>query len=97
EALLDYDKAILLNPRNPDYYYNRGTVKVRLTDFEGGVADFRQSVQINSRYAKGYYSLGMAQIVQKQPENGCRNLAQADRLGYPEAKEAIQTYCQQNP
>jgi tetratricopeptide (TPR) repeat protein len=96
EALLDFDKAILLNPRNPDFYYNRGTVKVRLTDFSGGVADFQQSVRLNANYAKGYYSLGMAEIIQKQPEAGCRHLEQAERLGYPEAKEAILTYCGQS-
>jgi hypothetical protein len=37
----------------------------------------------------------MAQIVTKKLQQGCANLLQADRFGYPEAKDAIRTYCQE--
>ncbi len=93
EALENFDKAILLNPRDENYYYNRGTVKARLQDFPGAILDFRQSIRLNSNFAKGYYSLGMSELLQKKPQDGCLHLEQAQKLGYPEAAKAIETYC----
>ncbi|MCC6818198.1 MAG: hypothetical protein IT245_04860 [Bacteroidia bacterium] len=50
-ALLDYDKAIAINPEKENFYYFRGTLKFyRLHDIEGALRDFDSAI----KYWNGY-------------------------------------------
>ncbi|NOX57061.1 MAG: tetratricopeptide repeat protein [Planctomycetes bacterium] len=44
-ALADFDQAIQLNPDNPDSYTGRGYAKIMLGDYDGAIADAKQSLQ----------------------------------------------------
>jgi Flp pilus assembly protein TadD len=49
EALNNFTKAIRLSPENHIAYFNRGTIKADLGDFEGAKMDFAAASKISQR------------------------------------------------
>jgi tetratricopeptide (TPR) repeat protein len=102
--LQEYDKAIedfsraIEGGRNNTHYYNiRGQVKYAKKDFQGAIEDLTivlksWSGEKNQKRA-AYYWRGMAEIKSGQKESGCLDLKKAEKLGYPEASEALQIFC----
>lgn len=44
-AIVDFNKAIKLNPKSSNLYSNRGLAKFKLKDFNGAIQDFDKSIQ----------------------------------------------------
>jgi tetratricopeptide (TPR) repeat protein/S1-C subfamily serine protease len=57
-AMLDYDKAITINPRFDMAYVNRGIVKSELGDKKGAILDYDKAITINPRYTEAYVNRG---------------------------------------
>jgi tetratricopeptide (TPR) repeat protein/S1-C subfamily serine protease len=57
-AILDYDKAISINPQSAFPYANRGNVKYQLGDKKGAILDYDKAISINFLFANGYHSRG---------------------------------------
>lgn len=93
EAGHDFDKAIQLKPTDPTARFNRGNVRFRQRDYKGAVLDFEAAVRADAKFGKAFHALGLARISLGQREVGCLNLKQSDKLGYPDAKDAVTTYC----
>ena len=47
--MLDYNKAIELNPDYAAAYYSRGTDESALVDYIRAAADFDRSIELNAR------------------------------------------------
>jgi len=63
-------------------------------DFKGAaVIQFENAVKSDAKFGKAFHALGVAQLMEQQKEAGCLNLKQADKLGYPAAKEALEQNC----
>jgi len=60
EALLQYNRAIAFNPKNPIYYCNRAAAYIRLSDNERAVIDCKSALVYNPKYSKAYGRLGIA-------------------------------------
>jgi len=58
EALEDYKKAIELNPRFPDTYFNRGVLYAKLKAIDLALRDFTQVITLNPYYAQAYSNRG---------------------------------------
>ena len=70
EAITDFDKAIILNPKKGDAYYNRGLAKFRLGEiqftrgdvekaqvlYEDGIKDSTQAIRLNPENAYAYHN-----------------------------------------
>ena len=54
QAILDYNRAIELNPQYALAYCNRGNAKTAKGDFDGGIADYNRAIQINPQLALAY-------------------------------------------
>jgi tetratricopeptide (TPR) repeat protein len=93
EAGHDFDKAIQLNPADATARFNRGNVAFRQRNYKGAILDFEAAIRADARFAKAFYALGLARISVGQRSVGCVSLKQADKLGYPDAASAIETYC----
>jgi tetratricopeptide (TPR) repeat protein len=93
-ALNDFDQAIKLNPKNVLALYNRGNIRYQQRDLAGATSDFRQAIQYNPTFGKGFYGLGLAQLLQNQKEMACLSLKQAQKLGYADAANAVAAYCE---
>ncbi|XP_017153997.1 small glutamine-rich tetratricopeptide repeat-containing protein beta [Drosophila miranda] len=60
EALLQYNRAITFDPKNPIFYCNRAAAHIRLGDNERAVTDCKSSLLYNNNYSKAYSRLGVA-------------------------------------
>lgn len=93
EAGHDFDRAIELKPTDATARFNRGNVRFRQRDYKGAVLDFEAAIRAEPTFGKAFHALGLARISLGQREVGCLNLKQADKLGYPDAKDAVTAYC----
>ncbi len=57
-AIADLSQAILLNPNNADFYYERGSILGKLGDKEGAIRDFDNAILRNPHYAQAYLKRG---------------------------------------
>ncbi|MFA9476195.1 MAG: tetratricopeptide repeat protein, partial [Filomicrobium sp.] len=46
-AIADYTKAIALDPKDANFYYNRGVAYEKKSDKDQAIADFRKALEIN--------------------------------------------------
>lgn len=60
EALLQYNRAIAFDPKNPIFYCNRAAAHIRLGDNERAVTDCKSALLYNNNYSKAYCRLGVA-------------------------------------
>lgn len=57
-ALDDYNKALALQPRDPDIWLNRGLVKEKLNDLRGAFQDYTQAITLRENYDKAWLNRG---------------------------------------
>jgi tetratricopeptide (TPR) repeat protein len=57
-ALGDCKKSILLNPKNPGAYCNRGVVYEKMGLISEAIKDYSMAISLNSKYASAYYNRG---------------------------------------
>ena len=53
-AMDDYAKALELNPRYSDVYYNRGNLKFMLSDNEGALDDYNKAIELNPKDSEAF-------------------------------------------
>jgi tetratricopeptide (TPR) repeat protein len=58
EAILDFNKAIELNPKCAVAYYNRGTAYAKSGKFTEANSDNNKAIELNSNNAEAYYNRG---------------------------------------
>lgn len=93
-ALTDLTKAIELNPKNAFALYNRGNLYFEQKKLPNALSDFQKAVEANPSFGKAFYGLGLAQLLNEQRDAGCLSLKQAQQLGYADAVNAVNQYCQ---
>jgi tetratricopeptide (TPR) repeat protein len=66
DAMVEYGRAIELNPKNTDAYYNRALLYQKQGDTKAAFKDFDKIIAINPNYSEPYY--GRGQIYDGQGE-----------------------------
>jgi tetratricopeptide (TPR) repeat protein len=61
-AIVDYTKAIELDPTLKDAYINRGHAKSKLQDYIGAIADFTKAIEVDPDYHYPYYYRGKSKM-----------------------------------
>ena len=67
-AIIDFNKAIELNPKSVfSYYYinayhNRANSKYLLKDYKGAIIDFSKAIEHKPKFATAYYKRGICKI-----------------------------------
>ena len=59
EALNDYNKALSLDEKLEEAYFDRGEVKMELHDYIGAIADFKKAIEIKSNDLEAHYLKAM--------------------------------------
>ena len=54
KALVDYTKAIELDPQDAEFYANRGGTYARLNDYENALKDCSTAIDLNPKFANAY-------------------------------------------
>ena len=54
----DFSKAIEINPRKHEAYYNRGLAKKTIKDYSGAISDYKKAIDIYPYYWEAFSNLG---------------------------------------
>jgi tetratricopeptide (TPR) repeat protein len=87
KAISDFDKALKLNPKEKNAIYNKGNLLFQQQQYT-------DAIELDGKFSKAFYALGLAQQKIGQTEAACINLKKANRLGYTDAQVAIKQYCE---
>jgi tetratricopeptide (TPR) repeat protein len=77
EAIIDYDKAILLDPKNAEYYCRRGIANYELKYFSKALKDFNTSIVLNPN---GFTSIYSRALLKKDLKDYKSSIADYNRL-----------------
>jgi len=92
-AIVHFDRVIGMKPHHEKAYTTRAFAKSQLGDHQGAIEDSRIAIQKYPFYGQSYAVLGMAELQSGQKQNGCKDLNTALDLGFEQAKEYINQYC----
>ena len=81
-AILDWDKAIELNPKYADAYYNRGIAKSDKGDLDGAILDYDKAIELNPKFALAYYNRGLAKKDKGDLDGSKKDIIRARELGF---------------
>ena len=62
DAIVDFNKAIKLNPEHVRAYYKREKAKYHVNDYVGAIDDCTQVIQLNPEHARAYSGRGVAKF-----------------------------------
>ncbi|XP_057672353.1 small glutamine-rich tetratricopeptide repeat-containing protein beta-like isoform X1 [Diorhabda carinulata] len=77
QAIVEYTKAIRMNPYNPVYYCNRAAAYSRLEKHLDAISDCKKAIELDPCYGKAYGRLGIAYSNLNNYEDACKSYAQA--------------------
>ncbi len=80
-ALTDYDKALELDDKLEEAYYERGEVKMELSDYKGAIADFQTATKIDPSDLDAHYLKAMCNFhygYEKQAKNELEDILRKD-------------------
>ncbi|AFY95467.1 tetratricopeptide repeat protein [Chamaesiphon minutus PCC 6605] len=61
-AILEFDRAISIDPKYAEAYINRAVAKLGLGDKQGAISDYSRAIEIDPQDALNYYNRGVAKF-----------------------------------
>lgn len=92
QALYDITAAIVLNPQEPTYYAEKGSLELKVNLPDEAIKTAELCIKRAPEYASGYLILGLAQITKGNKTEGLSNLNKAKELGDTQAQTLIDKY-----
>lgn len=80
EAVSAYDMVLRLKPDFVEAYYNRGTAKTFIADYEAAIADFDEAICLKPEFLEAYYNRGLTKSTLNQFEAAEHDLRTALKL-----------------
>jgi tetratricopeptide (TPR) repeat protein len=93
EALLLLGRLIKQNPSNSRYFFLRGTVYMRSSNWEVARLDFDQAQKIDSKNSEVYLNRGICNHNLGKSTEACNDWRQAIKLGNFQAQELVFKNC----
>ncbi len=82
QAILDYNKAIEIDPRFAQAYSNRGNAYGRKGLYDKAIIDYTKAIEISPKFGKAYVNLGYIWHLKGDNESSCFFYEKACILGY---------------
>jgi tetratricopeptide (TPR) repeat protein len=79
-AILDFSRAIYLNPNYAFAYNNRGSARRRKGDFQGAIADYTKAFQLDPQFAEASYNCGAVRMDVADFDGAISDFGRAIRL-----------------
>ena len=79
-AIVDYNKAIEINPNYSLAYYGRGLAKYDLGDKQGAIVDYNKAIELNPNLADAYYNRGNSYQQLGENQRALADFREAARL-----------------
>lgn len=76
-AIKDFDKAVEINPNNPDLYLNRGYLKHILRDYNSAMEDYNKAISLNKSFAFAYNNRGVLKVALNDTKGALEDYAKA--------------------
>ena len=92
QALQDILVASRLDPKEPLYPTEAGSLLLRLNKLDAAMSAAQQAIQLDAAQPDAYLILGIAQCESKQKESGIKNIQKAKELGNTKADTFLQKY-----
>ena len=85
-AILDFTKALSINPKDANAYSNRGILKRLMKDNTGAISDFSRAIALNPSDAKAYLNRGIAKRSIKDNAGAVLDLEKAKSIFFEQRK-----------
>tara|TARA_R110001592_G_scaffold105579_3_gene296802 strand:- start:53014 stop:53772 length:759 start_codon:yes stop_codon:yes gene_type:complete len=94
DALIDFDKALHADPQQPQVLFNKAKALLGNNDPLNAIATLEALTAIDTRNGAAFYLLGVTEMsaLGKKSE-GCEHLQTALSLGYTQAKDWLDEFC----
>lgn len=79
-AIVDFSRAISINPSNGGYFLIRANAKERKRDYAGAIADYTKAIEISPKFADAYQGRGLAKQKNGDTKGAAADLARAKQL-----------------
>jgi tetratricopeptide (TPR) repeat protein len=79
-ALEEYSKAIGIDLRRPELYYNRGLARIQLHDRADAILDWDKTIALDPRFEQAYFNRGLANFESGDVKAAIRDYDAAIRL-----------------
>ena len=76
-VLLEYERAIALNPKMANAYNNRANIKLSRNDLAGAIADYTKVVELNPKHGLSYFNRGNIHLQQNNTDAAIADFARA--------------------
>lgn len=93
EALSDYDVVIKNETGIAEAYHNRGNLRVMIKDLNGAMEDYNEAISVDENLSITYFNRGVLNILMGYPFEGCMDIQKSRELGYEEAMDKVDLYC----
>ena len=88
-ALYYLNRAIKINDQYRNCYYNRGSVKNTVKDYNGALKDFNNAIAKNNKKAHYYFNRSLTHRNMGNYQQECNDLKKAAQLGSSNAKKVL--------
>lgn len=79
-AIVDYTKAIEIDPDYAPFYFDRGNSKTHLEMFKEAVEDYSRAIALESTMGEAYYGRGIAKATSGDEKGGMEDFHRAQEL-----------------
>ncbi|MDE0324209.1 MAG: tetratricopeptide repeat protein [Candidatus Poribacteria bacterium] len=94
EAISAYDMALRLKPDYAETYYNRGTAKTLIGEYETAIADFDEAIRLNPEFVEAHYNRSQTKVSLSQIEEARYDLEIALKLAEKQECDHIKSNIQ---
>ena len=92
QALQDILIASRLDPKEPIYCAEAGSLLLRVNKLDAAIDAAKQAIKLKPDFAEAYLILGSAQCQNKQKEEGIKNIQKAKELGNQQADSFLEKF-----
>ena len=89
EAVSAYDMVLRLKPDYAEAYYNRGTAKTFVAEYQLAIDDFDEAIRLRPEFVEAYYNRGAARLALNQSEASRPDFRTALKLAEQHGHENI--------
>ena len=104
EVIKNCDRYFIINAKDPELYFIRGTANDMLRNFEQSIIDYSKAIELKPNYVESIANRGTAKInlltgngnlqpSKKETKSACKDLKKAKELGDNAVDDLIYVYC----
>ena len=90
QAILDYNKAIEIDPKYAEAYNNRGRVYRLKGQYDQAVLDYNKAIEIDPKYVDAYYNRATFYYVKREYDKAWDDIKMIQDLGYQVSPEFLE-------